>query len=51
MTDDNKQEYNPADKWGAPTSSYDDAMAMKKLIGTSNGIGEEEEEEEKEEEY
>ena len=27
-----KKEYDPAGKWGAPTSSYDDAMLVKKLM-------------------
>ena len=27
-----KEQYNPEDKWGAPTSSYDDAQKIKKLI-------------------
>lgn len=27
-----KEEYNPEDKWGAPTSSYEDAQKIKKLI-------------------
>lgn len=27
-----KKEYNPEDKWGASTSSYDDAQKIKKLI-------------------
>lgn len=28
-----KEQYNPEDKWGAPTSSYEDAQKIKKLIG------------------
>jgi hypothetical protein len=27
-----KEQYNPEDKWGAPTSSYEDAQKIKKLI-------------------
>ena len=32
MNDAKKKEYDPADKWGAPTSSYDDAMSIKKAL-------------------
>lgn len=28
------------DKWGAPTSSYDDAMALKKVINKAKEKGE-----------
>jgi DNA invertase Pin-like site-specific DNA recombinase len=31
-----QREYDPADKWGAPTSSYDDAQTMKKIIQKVN---------------
>jgi len=27
-----EEKYNPESKWGAPTSSYDDAMAIKKAL-------------------
>ena len=32
MTDENKDNNKNSGKWGAPTSSYDDAMSIKRTL-------------------
>ena len=32
MTDENKDDNKNSGKWGAPTSSYDDAMSIKRAL-------------------
>ena len=37
MTDENKDDNKNSGKWGAPTSSYDDAQIIKRFIEKAKG--------------